>query len=184
MELTTIQSASYTLIQRFVQRQALVLEAMRELRPDKVMRFEHEDDSEFWAEWSPECWQAFVLDYARRPALGVWGENKEWEYFLHGDGCRLTHKITGERIGWDLGSLRRFDKNWFANYLQSLIDQNTDDEAVVTIRAWYENEDKLNPKGKPSYFLFYDAVFLVLEQLSQMGFLGQQQQYYTLISPE
>jgi hypothetical protein len=178
--MNTIQSAIYSLIQSFVQRQSLVLEAISDLRPDKVMRAEHSDDSEFWMQWTFESWQSFVLGFARRPAIGDWGKNKEWEYFLHGDGCRLIHKATRERIEWDLGSLRTFDRYWFVNHLEWLLDQNTVDEAVITVRVWYENEKKLNLRPKPSYRPLSDAVFPVLEQLHQMGFLSQNEQYYTL----
>jgi uncharacterized protein DUF6896 len=182
METNTIQLALYALIQRFVQRQSLVFEAIKDLRPDWVMEVEHEDNSEFWADWTPETWQSFVLEHARRPATGEWGENKEWEYFLHGHGCRLTHKVTQERIEWDLGSLSTFDRSWFLNYLKSLLDQNTNDEAIATVQVWYENEKKLKPEYKQSYRPLHDAVFPVLEQLYQMGFLSQHQQYYTLVS--
>jgi hypothetical protein len=182
MEMNTIQSAVHSLIQRFVERQSLVLEAMRELRPDLVMHIEHKDNSEFWAGWTPESWQAFVLENARKHNPGSWGENKEWEYFLHGAGCRLIHKVTQERIEWDLGTLSTFDKFWFVNWLQSLLDSNTDDDAVTTIRTWYENEKKLKPERKPSYGPLHDAIFPVLEQLHQLGLLSQQHQYYTLIS--
>ncbi len=181
MELDAIQAIIYCLIQKFVERQSLVLEAIRELRPDKVMRAENDDNSEIWEQWSQEDWQALVLDYARRPAIGNWGENQEWSYFLHGAGCRLIHKVTQERIEWDLGSLQTFDKFWFVNHLQSTID-HTSDEPMIILKGWYENENK--PQQKIIFRPLHDAIFPILEQLYLLGLLSKNEQYYTLLSTD
>ncbi len=183
MEMTAIQSAVYALVQRFVQRQTIVLDALRDLRPDLIMRVENRDNAEFWERWTQETWLAFVKEHVRR-STGEWGENNEWEYFLHGPGCRLTHKITKERLEWDLGSLRRFDKNWFLNYLLSLLDQNTNDEALATIRAWYESQEIVNPRNEPSYYLWREAILPILEQLQEMRLLSQQGEVGYVLLPE
>jgi hypothetical protein len=184
MEMNNVQQALYSLVKRYVERQKLVLEVMRDLRPDMIMRIENRGNAEFWATWTRERWQAFVLENARKSATGYWGDNDEWEYRLHGAGCCLTHRKTQEPIEWDLGSLRRFDRFWFVNHLNWLLDQNTEDEAISTVKKWYENEAKLKQPPKPSYGPLHDAVFSMLEQLHQMGLLSQHQQYYTLISSE
>lgn len=184
MDLNTIQSATYILIQKFVQRQALVLEALRDLRPDLVIRLENSSKSELPAGYTRESWQALVLDYARRPATGDWGENKEWAYFLHGNGCRLTHKVTQERIEWDWGPLRRFDRFWFANYVKWLVDQDIEDKAIRTIREWYKQGADLGLEHEPTYGPTYDAVFPILEQLCQKGLISKREQYYLLINQD
>lgn len=46
----------------------------------------------------------------------------EWEYYFHGGGCCLTHKVTGEDIDvdfWD-DSAEHFDMFFYTNYLKSL----------------------------------------------------------------
>ena len=103
--MTPIQSSIYELIKVYVDRQSLVLEALRELRPDFIIRVEGRISQQF----TRDEWHTFVRKYASQLGIGFWGENDEWAYRLHGIGCHLTHTITGEIIGWDLGSLKRFD---------------------------------------------------------------------------
>ena len=46
----------------------------------------------------------------------------EWEYYFHGRGCRLTHKVDGDAIDvdfWD-DSAGYFDTYFYKNYLESL----------------------------------------------------------------
>ena len=180
--MNAIQSAVYTLIQRFVKRQAIVLDALRDLRPDLIMRVENRNNPEFWDQWTQETWLVFVRKHARQ-STGEWGENNEWEYFLHGPGCRLTHKVTQERLEWDLGSLRRFDKNWFVGYLLSLLDQNNDDKVLATIRNWYDDQEIPNPKNEPVCYLWRKAIFPILEQLHEMGLLSQKSEVsYALLT--
>src|SRR3954447_20058679 len=46
----------------------------------------------------------------------------EWEYFFHGIGCCLTHKVTGEEIDVDFYGPRAecFDEFFYLDYLRSL----------------------------------------------------------------
>jgi hypothetical protein len=72
-----------------------------------------------------------LLDLARLMALGhpqgvpqsgtVPGL-PEWEYYFHGKGCCLTHKVTGEEIDVDFfdDSAEYFDLFFYENYLKSL----------------------------------------------------------------
>ncbi|MBC7812315.1 MAG: hypothetical protein H7175_14260, partial [Burkholderiales bacterium] len=117
----------------------------------------------------------------RKPAVGLWGENQEWEYLLHGGGCRLTHTVTQERIEWDASNLRRFDRGWFVNHLKWRLDQPVEDESVSVFKAWYEDVASSKPKVNPSSRPLHDAVFPLLEELAQLGLLSQQQQYFILI---
>ena len=51
---------------------------------------------------------------------GIWrvNENNEWEYFLHGGGCRLTNRKTGEPIDWDCPDVNSYDKYKFLHHLE------------------------------------------------------------------
>jgi hypothetical protein len=146
MEANRIQLALYSLIKRFIQRQSLVKKAIQELRPNWPQR--------------PASWS------------GRWGENDEWEYVLHGIGCGLIHAVTQERLEWDLGPLRRFDRYWFVEHLKWLLDQNIDDEAVAAIREWRNGMPAI-PNSRSVYGAFPDAVFTQLEQLHNLGMLSR-----------
>ena len=49
---------------------------------------------------------------------GTWGNDDKWEYFLHGGGCLLTNKETGEPINWDCPNIKSFDVFFFHNHLK------------------------------------------------------------------
>ena len=51
---------------------------------------------------------------------GIWQdyENNEWQYFLHGGGCRLTNRKTGEPIDWDCPDVNSYDKYKFLHHLE------------------------------------------------------------------
>jgi len=55
--------------------------------------------------------RAINRDYKTVPQSGVWkdADGQEWDYFMHGGGCRLTHKITRELIDWDPPNTSHFD---------------------------------------------------------------------------
>src|SRR5271166_1169778 len=46
----------------------------------------------------------------------------EWEYYFHGRGCRLTHKVQGDEIDVDFweDSAEYFDTFFYTRYLESL----------------------------------------------------------------
>jgi hypothetical protein len=46
----------------------------------------------------------------------------EWEYYFHGRGCRITHKVDGDEIDVDFwgDSADYFDTYFYKNYLESL----------------------------------------------------------------
>lgn len=81
---------------------------------------------------------------SRKPQRGYWGENGEWKYFLHGGGCRLTHRQTGERIEWDAGDLNTFNVDWFVAYLQRLLFQPSDAEDIRTVRLALQDVEATN----------------------------------------
>jgi hypothetical protein len=175
-DLNSIQSTLYSLVQRFVQRQAIVLEAMRDLRPDLVAEAGDEIPPQFIGENRKE--------YLRKFYKGHWGKDKEWEYYLHGGGCRLIHTVTQERIEWDAGSLLRFDRFWFANYVEWLLNQDVEDENLTTFREWFKKELSVVSEKKPVFMRHYDVIFPLLERLEEQGLLSCHEQYCTLIPQE
>src|SRR5438132_3130949 len=73
---------------------------------------------------------ASLTDLARLGALGGHPEGvpqsgpvpglPEWEYFFHGTGCCLTHKVAGDSIDVDFweDSAEYFDTFFYTNYLE------------------------------------------------------------------
>jgi hypothetical protein len=114
--------AVYLLVERFVQRQQLPLEVIREFRPYWVDSTKHRPSKK----------------YASATGTGYWGENNEWRYYLHGVGCRLIHTITGEPVDWDASDPYRFDPYWFVEWLSWFLRQNVffrqpdEDNAILT----------------------------------------------------
>jgi hypothetical protein len=161
-----LQTAVHNLIKRFVERQSVVLEAMRDLRPDTIMRLERRG--------SPKVWAELRRAYAREPNIGYWGENNEWKYRIHGLGCHLTHTITGEVIGWDVGSLKRFDWHWFVDYLEWLLKTDDEDNNVKTIKSALQSHD-INRDSLRAFIL------PVLEQLEEAGVIRARGHRYILL---
>ena len=56
------------------------------------------------------------------PQLGPVPGMPEWEYYFHGRGCCITHKVEGDRIDVDFfgDSAEYFDTFFYKNYLDSL----------------------------------------------------------------
>jgi hypothetical protein len=175
---TSIQSALHNIIVKFVDRQLVVLEAMRELRPDITMTMLNIGTAH-------EQQEATKQFHKRRKeegysGLGYWGANNEWQYFQHGLGCRLVHTVTQERIEWDLGNLCRFNRFWFVNYLEWLLSTDQSDQDVQVIRSWLNNQLESHSQSKPVYGPIADIVFSLLEEMHHGGLLTQEWQYYTL----
>jgi hypothetical protein len=159
-----LKDTVHELVVKFVERQSLVLDAMRDLRPDMLLPSE--------AKNNPKLQSELRQKYARDSGRGYWGENDEWAYRLHGIGCHLTHTITGEIIGWDLGSLKRFDGQWFVDYVEWLINHDTTD-AIKTIEANLK-ETPVNRSELRS------LIFPVLDELVELGVLKPEQHRYIL----
>lgn len=160
-----LQSSVYELIKVFVDRQSIVLEALRDLRPDFIIRAEGKVNQFIRSEW-----QDLVRKYSSQWPLGFWGENDEWAYRVHGFGCHLTHTITGEIIGWDMGSLKRFDWHWFADYVDWLLETDKVNENVDVIRK------EFNPtisKGADYRFQLYKFIEPILVDLEEIGKLDK-----------
>jgi hypothetical protein len=179
-QLSSLQSSVVSLVKRFVGQQSIVLDAMRDLRPDIIMPLENHG--------SPEEWTNLKIKYSKKSQLGYWGDNDQWEYFLHGGGCKLTHRQTGEIIQWDAGDLNKFNVDWFVDYLQWALKQNTDED-IKTIHSIFEyieaptqqsREENLHQRLK-----LREQILPVLEQLHEKGLLNgnNQRTHYKLVMP-
>ena len=98
----------YTVLLLFVQRQRIVYDLLKELRPDLFLDFYRTPEKEFFAAREK---------YFRTPRQGAWGQDEVWEFFIHGKGCRIIHLVTQERIEWDTPDPLVFDRHWFTNYI-------------------------------------------------------------------
>lgn len=177
MNLTETQSAVLALIRRFIARQQLVFDALMDLRPHFVMfAGRHELTDEEGRQLSQ-----LRLKYSREvPQKGYWGANNEWEYFVHGGGCRLVHTVTKEPIEWDASDIRRFDKFWLVNYLEWLFQQQTEDEWIEVLKTRFAERSAALPQGFHSKL--HEFIFPLLEELSQVGILSEAEyNRYTLL---
>ena len=74
---------------------------------------------------SESVWHRKVYQVAKRasemklPQRGIWhdSEQNEWEYYLHGGGCKLTNVETGEPINWDAPNVNSFTQMFFERHL-------------------------------------------------------------------
>src|SRR5258708_35574400 len=155
----TLQAAVYRLVVRFVQRQQLPLEVILKYRPHLVDSTKRRPTKE----------------YASATQIGHWGQDNEWDYFLHGVGCRLTHTITGEVIDWDASNVYLFDRYSLGWWRTWFLQHNSQDEAASVILVM------VNEKGE----VFREKIFDVLEHLRLSGKLRIYPEYankYELIS--
>ncbi len=114
-----IERELYNAITHFVERQKLVAQAMVDLGLDL------EEVGQYgvaaWAAELPPGWAITQhdaervpdgykiynmrkrIEALRLPDRGIWidRDGDEWEYYLHGKGCLLTNKRTGEPIDWE-----------------------------------------------------------------------------------
>lgn len=171
-QLSSLESAAFSLIERFIARQSIVLSAMRDLRPDIIMPLENQGD--------PKMWSELRIEYSRRPQVGFWGEKGEWEYFLHGGGCRLTHRQTGERIEWDAGELNKFNVDWFVAYLQWFAKQHGDNEDIKTIYSVLQDVELSKEYSLEQvldqHLIWREKLLPILHLLCEKGLLSRNDQ--------
>jgi hypothetical protein len=162
-----LKSSVHSLIERYVQRQSIVLDAMRDLRPDIILPLEAPVD--------PQTRTVLRRNYAQAPNKGRWGENQEWEYRLHGIGCHLIHTTTGEVIGWDVGSLKCFDWTWLVDYIAWMleVEKNAPEAEVIRTELQISVIDVMELRND---------ILPILQQLEAEGILrAERENRYTLI---
>ncbi len=168
MELSNIQHAIFATILKYVERQKIALEAIIDLRPD------------IWILTSGENLNEELIKRTEvsvhTPQSGHWGTGKEWSYFIHGLGIRLLHTITQEPIEWDAPDINTFDRYWFVNYVEWLLNQHSEEQTLSTIRtSLVKNGDTMQAN-----------IFQILDQLVLAGILSgpYKTNKYTVISDE
>lgn len=157
--LNPVQQAVYHCVHHFINRQAIVLQALYMLRPELA----------FWgrgmvtpgAKWST------------RKKVQPSGKWQEWEYYLHGRGCRLVHLETSERLEWDIGPLCRFDKSWFLRHLewQASHQPDADTELIMLLM-------QTEPISLEKF------IYAILEELAQQHLLAPESYRYNLMIDE
>ena len=96
-------------ISYYIERQKIVAQALTDLGFDINTDWD-QNDKTTWKE--TKAW----LDHAGQiPQTGIWidKDNNEWEYFIHGQGCRLINTRTREPIEWDAPNQARFTPDFF-----------------------------------------------------------------------
>jgi hypothetical protein len=168
VNLTETQSAVFALVRRFVERQQLVFDALMDLRPHFVIYADHR--TKLTDKEGQEV-SRLRLKYYRSSPSGYWGTDNEWEYYVHGGGCRLTHTVTKEPLDWDAPNIYRFDKFWLVSYLEWLFQQQTDDEWVHILKMQFAERSVSLQKG--IFSKLHEFIFPILEELQQLGVLSE-----------
>jgi hypothetical protein len=140
MALHPVEVALIPYIQQFVERQQIVEQALRELRPRLFMPAKEFDQ---WCDLHPD--QIYI------PQSGYWGENQAWKHWLHGVGCRLTHVKTQEVIEWDFPDINCFDLGWFTSWLEWKFAQGN---VEAILQMWCSQHNN-----------FYSAIKAIIHQL-------------------
>ena len=153
----SLDQAFLNLVQIFVERQSLVLEAMEEVCPSRLRL------AGISREIAPEAyWEEISRNRLHdQPQLGEW--HGEWKYFWHGCGCRLKNLSTGEILEWDAPDLQVFDRHWFANWLKWKLARQDQDESAAVVRSAVE----------ASASNLEDFVFALFNHLHETGMIIQ-----------
>lgn len=149
---TLTQQELYKAIAYFVERQQLVAQAMRDLGLDleEVAKWgtaawfsgqgTHEPHLyEGASDEEQELYNIMMRARVRElPPTGFWGDKDEWEYFLHGNGCRLRNVNTGEPINWNCPNILAFDPYFFLHHLEWRIESRYREDELYHTRRWIE----------------------------------------------
>jgi len=166
-----IRVALVNLIFDYVQRQQLVVQAMVHFRPDLIRGLEIDKILGINLE---EEYKFFLEHYLGNDAIfnGIWRD--EWQYYLHGYGCKLTNLKTKEPLEWDAGHPQSFYLGWFATHLEWRIQQNFSNEYIKICYIWLQSNalqdalDKLIEDGVLQNQPEYSGWFLRKENLDNV----------------
>lgn len=126
------------LMQYFLERQRLVVLAMLDISPTLLTM-----DG---AEIPPIDLVPYIELFEERQAhiqspselyRGIWKE--DWEYRIHGIGCKLTHMRTREPIEWDSPNSKAFRFDWFWQHLIWRNEYESDDPYVARCSSWLKD---------------------------------------------
>lgn len=127
-----VHTQLYRLIQQFINRQEIVFQALKDLRPQILI-----------STGAITRHEIKVLQKSRFyfPQIGFWGEDNTWKYFIHGLGCKLIHVKTKEPLEWNAPNLNSFDIYWLSNWLKWYLESNKDNEILHIAKV--KNSDDL-----------------------------------------
>ena len=100
-------------IEYYINRQKIVSQALTDLGFDVTTDVEVDNRQSYI---SMQKWMTHAKEV---PDSGIWIDtnNDEWQYLIHGAGCQLTNKKTGEPIDWDVPRINSFTPMFFYNHL-------------------------------------------------------------------
>lgn len=133
------------IIPLYISRQHLVHRAIEELRPDLLMLAD-DVPKEKMIEKHLQAREVFA-QYSHVPQSGIWeAEDGEWDYFIHGLGCRIINRISQEPIEWAAPNLSTFLPEWFINWAKWYL---TSSETLqdVSVEALMVNIEELIVEG-------------------------------------
>jgi hypothetical protein len=145
-----------TWVRTYVERQEIANQALSQLRPDLLMLAN--------AQGAEQVMNGFALReaYDAIPSTGIWfdSDGKEWDYFIHGLGCRLISRISKERIEWDAPDVTAFDVEWFISWAKWYVEdyEQLDTESIrLTVQKMIESQviRQVERKSGPKYQLVY-----------------------------
>lgn len=132
-------------IHYFIERQGLVAQAIEDLgldiqemdKYDSLAWLANDAVKKIYKALSEEEKKIVDKSVQRNlPQSGIWKDKngKQWEYFLHGRGCALTNRETGEPLDWDVPNLHSFNLSRFFYYLTWLF--SIPDQRYVNLQKW------------------------------------------------
>jgi len=141
--MTEDEEACHALLLRFVSRQELVARAIEEIWPHKLTTLGRP---------APRP----SKEVLRATSHGRWGADGEWDYGMHGAGCRLLHRTTGEPIEWDEPDLSTFDVRWFGNWIDWLQAPPRADPSALLLGRRFEQVEFLERLASRGYLEWID----------------------------
>ncbi|MBN8594454.1 MAG: hypothetical protein J0M33_22040 [Anaerolineae bacterium] len=145
-----------TWLRTYVERQEIANQALSQLRPDLLMLAN--------AQGAEQIMNGFALReaYEAIPFTGIWldSDGKEWDYFIHGLGCRLINRISKEQIEWDAPDVTAFDIEWFINWVEWYVEDIAPSDIAfirLTMQKMIDREaiKQVTYKSGPKYQLVY-----------------------------
>jgi hypothetical protein len=121
----TIEDTVQSLIQKYIDRQLIVLAAIKDLRP-KFLLNTTPAEALYLA--------ALEAQVDGIPDVGYWGDENEWSYHIHGGGCRLIHTVTEEPIDWNAPNPEVFDLFSFLKHLEWEMEQESENDDITIIK--------------------------------------------------
>lgn len=163
-----LQMSIFRLTERYIDRQKVIGEAFRALRPavlETALSGCGESDM-----------MSALMRYTDSPWRGQWNG---WSYQFQGMGCRMIHQQTREIIEWEVCEMKSFDRYWFVNWIEWLWMFNPDDPEIQILNDLYA--------FRPDRYQLYNLVFPMLRLLTSEGWLandGVHDNLYTIAKVE